>query len=95
MQMKPVLLAAALFVAWPAQSQDRAKTLHDTYCLMCHTTQVYTRDDRLADNYEQIRAQVDRWQGNVSLKWNAGDIDLVTAYLARHYYKMPCPMMDC
>lgn len=95
MILRLAFIAITMFATWPALGQERAKKLHDTYCLMCHTTQVYTRKDRLAGNYDQIRAEVDRWQGNVSLKWSAADIDLVTLYLAQYYYKVPCPKMDC
>lgn len=94
MNAKVAVFAFFLAASWPAHSQDRAKTLHDTYCLMCHDTQVYTRADRLADNYVQIREQVNRWQSNASLNWSALDIDLVATYLAQKFYKTPCPM-DC
>ena len=92
MTLKNVALAAVLLATLPAQAADRAQTLHDTYCVMCHTTQLYTRSDRLANDYEGLREQVNRWQQNVSLKWSEADIDLVAGYLAQRYYKMPCPM---
>ncbi len=92
MTWKLAVAIAALLAALPVQSADRAQTLHDTYCVMCHTTQVYTRSDRLARDYDGLRAQVKRWQENVSLKWSESDIDLVAGYLAQRYYKMPCPM---
>jgi hypothetical protein len=58
---------------------------------MCHDTRVYTRSDRLAKDYAAVRDQVDRWQKNVKLNWSGADIDLVTAYLADRFYKVPCP----
>ena len=75
-----------------ALAQDeRARTLHDTYCQMCHGTQVYTRSDRLANDYDAVRGQVDRWQKNVKLNWSESDVDLVTGYLAERFYRVPCP----
>lgn len=86
-----VLVLTVLLAAQPVRADERAKVLHDTYCMMCHDTRVYTRSARLANDFTQIRAQVDRWQDNVSLNWSAVEIDLVANYLARRYYKVPCP----
>lgn len=72
-------------------AEDKARTLHDTYCVMCHGTQVYTRVDRIARDYAGVREQVDRWQKNVALNWSQDDIDAVTDYLAVRYYKVHCP----
>ena len=91
MKTKLALLALLVLTALPAWSQERGRTLHDAYCQMCHDTQVYTRKDRLATNYAEIRAQVVRWQDNASLGWSADDIDRVTGYLARQFYRTDCP----
>lgn len=88
------VFAATVFALAPAAleaADGRARTLHDTYCVMCHGTQVYTRADRLAKDYAGVREQVDRWQKNVSLNWSQTDIDAVTDYLAARYYKVACP----
>jgi hypothetical protein len=86
-----MLVFAAMSGAQSASADERARVMHDTYCVMCHDTRAYTRSERLAQNHAEIRAQVDRWQGNVSLNWSAAEIDLMTNYLARRYYKVPCP----
>jgi len=70
---------------------DRGRMLHDTHCISCHGTQVYKRDSKLGKDYETIRKQVLRWETNLALKWTDDDIDAVTAYLARAFYKVPCP----
>ncbi|MEX0960057.1 MAG: hypothetical protein WDZ63_12285 [Burkholderiales bacterium] len=90
-KLPSLLVFAALSTVQPAVGQERAHMLHETYCVMCHDSQVYTRSGRLAQNHAQIREQVDRWQDNVSLDWSAADIDLMTNYLARRYYNVPCP----
>jgi hypothetical protein len=91
-------IAASLIIAVAAlnahAADDPARTVHDTYCIMCHDTQVYTRDSRVARDYDGIRQEVDRWQTNLSLNWSQNEIDLMTTWLARHYYKVPCPH-DC
>ena len=74
-----------------ADDEGRGRLLHDTHCISCHGTSVYKRDGKLGKDYETIRSQVVRWQTNVSLKWSEADIDAVTTYLARTFYKVPCP----
>ena len=86
-----VVLAASMAAASSFAADDAAKTLHDTYCIMCHDTQVYTRDSRMARDYDGIREQVDRWQTNLSLNWSQNEIDLMTTWLAKRYYKVSCP----
>ena len=82
-----------VFVTVDAHAQDyaRGKALHDTHCIACHDTRVYTREDRIARDYDQVRAQVVRWQQNVSLYWDAADINQVTGYIASRYYRFKCP----
>ncbi len=81
------------FVTVDAHSQEypRGKDLHDSHCMTCHDTRVYTRASRTARDYGQIRAQVVRWQQNVSLHWDEADIDQVTNHIASRYYGLKCP----
>ncbi len=88
-----VLLATVLAAAsWNARGAetDRGRMLHDTHCVSCHDSKVYKRDSKVATDYDEIRKQVVRWETNVSLHWSDGDIDAVTTYLARTFYKVPC-----
>ena len=84
------VLVAATFDA-RAQEPPRGQLLHDTYCVFCHDSRVYTREDRVARDYREIYAQVRRWQQNVGLKWSDADIEKVSNYIASKYYKLPCP----
>ncbi len=96
-----VVMATSLAAAsWNAGSWDalgaeaeRGRLLYDTHCIACHDTRVHKRDSKIATNYDEIRAQVLRWQSNTFLRWSTSDIDAVTTYLARTFYKVPCP--DC
>lgn len=85
-----LMLALPLVVAGRVAAQTPAQTMHDTYCVMCHDTKVYTRENRTANDYQSLRAEVDRWQSNVSLKWSDQDIDVVAAWLAERYYGFNC-----
>ena len=74
-----------------AGAVELEREAHDTYCIACHDTSVYKRDERLARDYESLRAQVVRWHSNISLNWSDEEIDRMTSWLARNYYQMPCP----
>ncbi len=90
-------LAAATFIGASAQARaadvERGRLLYETHCIFCHDTRVHKRDSKIATNYDEIRGQVLRWQGNVFLRWSTSDIDSVATYLARSIYMVPCP--DC
>lgn len=60
---------------------------------MCHDSLAFKRGDTIAKDYGEVRAQVNRWQTNTSLRWSAEDIENVASYVAKTYYKLPCP--DC
>jgi mono/diheme cytochrome c family protein len=70
---------------------ERGQALHETHCRMCHDSVAYKRDKKIAATYDDVRAQVVRWETNSSLHWSEEDIDNVAAYLAKTYYKLPCP----
>jgi mono/diheme cytochrome c family protein len=87
------LLALAACAATPATAADleRGRLLHENHCRMCHESIAYKRDERIANDYAQIKAQVTRWQTNTGLRWSEEDIDSVTAFVAKTYYKLPVP----
>ena len=87
-----VLLTVAL-APFNAQGADieRGRMLHENHCRMCHDSIAYKRDKKLANNYAEVKAQVTRWQTNTGLSWSAADIDNVTAFVAKTYYKLPVP----
>lgn len=89
-----LVIAAAVAVgigAISAEAAEPAQVTHDTYCIACHDTNVYTRDDRLANDFDAVREEVDRWQTNISLGWSSEEIDEMAAWLARRYYRVHCP----
>ncbi len=76
-----------------AADAERGRLLYETHCIGCHDTRVHKRDGKIAADYDDIRMQVLRWQSNTFLRWDTVDIDAVATYLARTFYKVPCP--DC
>lgn len=93
--MRRLTLALALLLGLGAnayaQDGGRGQSLHDTHCVMCHDTRVYTRSDRVANNWDQVRVEVLRWQKAVSLNWAEPDVDAVTNFIAEKYYGIDCP----
>ena len=66
--------------AQPTAQQTRGELLYTTHCITCHTTQMHWRNDRQAQDWDGLKAQVRRWQGNAGLQWGESDI----AEVARH-----------
>ena len=84
---KTVLLAlAALTLAASAQAESRGELLYATHCIACHTEQVHWRDQKLATNWNSLKAQVRRWQAAAQLGWSDDDILEVTRHLNQRFY---------
>ena len=77
--------------AQPVAAETRGELLYNTHCAACHTTQMHWRNDRKALDWESLRFQVRRWQGNAGLVWNDADITEVSRYLNDTIYKYPQP----
>lgn len=88
-----VAVATALLLAAsvPAQAQpaDRGRLLYGNHCIECHTTQMHWREQRLARDWNTLRAQVARWQATASLRWSDADIDAVAQHLNDTIYGFP------
>lgn len=67
----------------------RGQLLYSTHCIECHTTRMHWRNQRLARDWDTLKAQVRLWQGVASLGWSESDIDDVTRYLNDTIYQFP------
>ena len=67
----------------------RGELLYNTHCVTCHTTQMHWRNDRQAFDWDSLKFQVRRWQGNAGLAWNDADIAEVSRYLNEIIYHYP------
>jgi mono/diheme cytochrome c family protein len=69
-------LVAAASVTWaqaqpaPEPPPSRGQLLYTTHCIECHTTRMHWRNQRLARDWETLKAQVRLWQGVASLGWS-------------------------
>lgn len=75
----------------PAQPGDasRGQLLYSTHCVECHTTQMHWRARRQVRDWESLKAQVRRWQGEARLQWTEQDIDAVARHLNATIYRLP------
>lgn len=63
------------------------KDLQEKHCMSCHDDGMYTREDRFINKLSSLRTQVQRCESTLGLKWFDEDVDAVTAYLNKKYYK--------
>lgn len=80
---------SALAAAQAAPGETRGELLYSTHCVACHTTQMHWRNDRQAFDWDSLKFQVRRWQGNAGLAWNDADIAEVSRYLNDSIYHYP------
>ncbi len=84
------LLACALASVpqWAsAQGGSRGELLYTTHCVTCHTEQIHWRVKKQATDWNSLKAQVRRWQGNASLGWSDDDVREVSRYLNARFYR--------
>ena len=81
--------ASAMAQVQPQPLPSRGELLYSTHCITCHTTQMHWRNDKQATDWESIKVQVRRWQGNTGLGWSDADITEVSRYLNETIYKYP------
>jgi mono/diheme cytochrome c family protein len=84
-----LLVAAAAASAQPASAPSRGQLLYTTHCIACHSTQLHWRDQRQARDWDGLKAQVRRWQGNAALGWSEADIVEVARHLNDTLYHYP------
>lgn len=70
-------------------TQSRGDLLYSTHCVACHTTEIHWRNDKQAIDWDSLKFQVKRWQGNAGLAWNEADITEVSRYLNETIYHYP------
>lgn len=83
------VLFFAMTASFAAGAADptAGKTLHDEHCLKCHTSDVYTREQRRVTSLQGLREQVKRCELSLGLTWFDDQIEDVVQYLNDSYYK--------
>lgn len=95
------LVAATLVLGFAVPSgnaqsiSQRGQALYELHCGACHTYSLHKRSRPKARTFEDVRTWVKHWSGVERLRWEKQDIDAVTTYLNRQYYKYECPGDAC
>ena len=84
------MFVAALAAAQGLKTgEPRGELLYSTYCIGCHTTQIHWRDKKLATDWTSLKGQIRRWQANVGLGLDEGDVAAIAMYLNDLHYHFP------
>ena len=78
LDMTPLLLYA--------QNEFDGKQLHDANCLSCHKPDIYTRENRIVNNFVQLQERVRQCELANELTWFEEEIDAVITYLNTSFY---------
>lgn len=79
----PTLWSCAIYAA----DISRGRMLYENHCGMCHTSVVHVRDTHVSKSISEINRQVNRWQSELKLGWDKGEIDDVVQYLNVQFYQ--------
>ena len=84
-----VTAATGLAVAASPVSADseRGRLLYENHCLVCHESTVHVRVMHRVRHPQALRAQVQRWAGELVLDWGGEEFDDVVEYLNLRYYE--------
>ena len=87
----PALIVAMTGTVALAQDRvpSRGELLYTTHCVACHSTQMHWREKKLATDWPNLKAQVQRWQARASLDWNDADVTEVARFLNDTIYRYP------
>jgi cytochrome c551/c552 len=66
---------------------ERGQALYENHCVVCHTSRVHTRVNRIAATRAEIRDIVEKWQTQEKLQWGAQEVNDVVEYLNRTRYQ--------
>ena len=68
-------------------SLSRGQLLYEHHCLKCHESNIHIRNKAKAQNVADIQSWVNKWQAHEKLNWDKTELNAVTEYLLKRYYK--------
>lgn len=66
---------------------DQGKVLYNENCTKCHSSEVFTREDRGIKNFDALKTRVKQCTGAAEVKWTPEQIQVVADYLNKGFYK--------
>ena len=91
--MKPIFLIISLLFSTSVIAEEKTSVahgeqLHNDKCLTCHTTQVYSRDDKRVKTLQALSNQVNNcMKGPAKAEWTEIETNSVINYLNQKFYK--------
>ena len=80
-------MALALVSVTSPLLAGEGKALYEKNCTRCHSTEVFTREDRGIESLEGLKTRVKQCTGAAKVKWGDEDISNVADYLNKNFYK--------
>ena len=82
------LLLSTSVMAEESLSIEHGEQLHNEKCMACHTTSVYSREDRRIKTLQALSSQVNNcMKGAASAEWTEIETRSVIDYLNQKFYK--------
>jgi len=66
---------------------SRGQLLYENHCTTCHASQVHIRSNRKSRSIGDVRRWVIHWDRELKLNWNNVDVNDVSNFLAKRFYK--------
>ena len=88
--VRALFFTAALLPAGAGAGGQEALSgadLHATHCTRCHDAGMYTRPQRLVNNYAELRKRVQDCELGAELGWFEEEVEAVVGYLNDTFYK--------
>ena len=91
--MKSLFLVTSLLFSASIMAEEKVsivhgEELHNEKCMSCHTTKVYSREDRRVKTLEALSNQVNNcMKGPAKADWTEIETNSVIEYLNQKFYK--------
>jgi len=66
---------------------ERGKRLHDEHCVKCHSSDMYTRENRIVNSPDALKERIRQCELSNDLAWFEEEVEDVSAYLAEEFYR--------
>ena len=83
-----LLMSSAYAAELPGDSAD-GKRLHDTNCIGCHDTSIYTRKDRLVQSLDALKKRLGDCSHMANKEFSAIETQNIIRYLNDQFYQFP------
>lgn len=73
---------------------ERGQLLHDQYCMQCHSSDIYTRENSIISDYRDLELRIRQCELSNELTWFDEDINAVLTYLNNNFYRFDTPPVE-